>query len=239
MDFQIIDRQINLILNGTRDLSGFNQQEHAGICTAGSSLIGALIVCNHTRESLAAGSHATAGQESVPNWQIDQAQEAAVYQWAESRGIWIPHADEWLESSFGPMIAQGAEAKVFYHTGDTSVVKERASIYATLGRALEAIVLHNTLFPETLMRVIGYTRDADGIFRIILTQPYIECERLASKSETDALLQAKGFLDNGDGSGVNYFSDRLLLEDMHPANIFIDRLTSAPICIDCIVKFRK
>lgn len=26
---------------------------------------------------------------------------------------------------------------------------------------------------------------------------------------------------------------------MHPANVFIDRVTARPICIDCIVKFVK
>ena len=40
------------------------------------------------------------------------------------------------------------------------------------------------------------------------------------------------------GQGVNYISDRLVLEDMHPANVFIDELTDKPICIDCIVKFK-
>ena len=48
----------------------------------------------------------------------------------------MPQADKWLEAKYGPMIAQGAEAKVYGCTGDTHVVKERASIYATLGRAL-------------------------------------------------------------------------------------------------------
>lgn len=74
MDVQSIDKQTNNILNGTTDLSGFNQQEHAGICSAGPSLIGALIVCNHTRESLAASRNAAAGQAAgVSNWEIDEA----------------------------------------------------------------------------------------------------------------------------------------------------------------------
>ncbi len=79
MDVQSIDKQTNNILNGTTDLSGFNQQEHAGICSAGPSLIGALIVCNHTRESLAASRNAAAGQAAgVSNWESDDAQEQAV-----------------------------------------------------------------------------------------------------------------------------------------------------------------
>ena len=39
------------------------------------------------------------------------------------------------------------------------------------------------------------------------------------------------------GRGVNYIGERLHLEDMHPANVFIDAVSDTPICIDCIVKF--
>ena len=234
-----IDKQINEIINGTRDIPQFNQPEHAGVCSAGPLLIGALIVCNNTRESLTASCNA-AGCEGTPaNWQIDEAQETAVQRWAEAKDVWIPEADNWLTDNYGPLIAQGAEAKVFYKTGDTHVVKARTSIYATLGRALEAIALHNAMFPETIMRVVGFTRDSDGLFRVLLTQPYIECQRLATKAEIDAMVAIKGFHDNGDGNGVNYISERLHLEDMHPANVFIEPLTEKPVCIDCIVKFRR
>lgn len=53
------------------------------------------------------------------------------------------------------------------------------------------------------------------------------------------MVGVKGFHDNGDGNGVNYISDRLNLEDMHPANVFVDPQSNKPICIDCIVKFVK
>ena len=135
------------------------------------------------------------------------------------------------------MIAQGAEAKVYYSYGNTSVVKERTSIYSTWQKALDAIVLHNYLFPETAMKVVGFTRDSDGLMRVVLTQPYVNCLRLATKEEIDNMVGEKGFRDNKEGQGVNYISDRLNLEDMHPANVFIDTITKKPICIDCIVKF--
>lgn len=51
------------------------------------------------------------------------------------------------------------------------------------------------------------------------------------------MVAAKGFHDNKDGQGVNYISEHLALEDMYPANVFIDNITERPICIDCIVKF--
>ena len=236
---QKIDNKVNNILNGTEDLHRFNQSEHAGVCSAGPLLIGALLVCDIARESIEASGNAGNGQTPPANWEIDERQEHDVQLWAEKKGCWIPEAEVWLHETYGQELARGAEAKVFCKMGDTHVVKLRTSIYATLGRAFEAIALHNYLFPETIMRVIGFTRDEDGLFRVILTQPYIECMRLAAKEEIDELVAQKGFKDNGDSTGVNYISERLRLEDMHPANVFVESLTGKPICIDCIVKFNR
>lgn len=239
---QIIDNYTNEILYGRTNLSQFTLQEHAGLCTADSVLIGAYIIACYARTSIESSCNATAGQgcsrNAVANWQIDALQESLVQQWAEAKKLWVPNSEQILMASFGPMIAQGAEAKVYYKAGDASVVKERASIYSTLGKAFEAIVLHNALFPETQMKVVGFTRDSDGLFRTILTQPYIKCLRLARKEEIDRMAVAKGFRDNSDGHGVNYISERLCLEDLHPANVYIDRVSAKPVCIDCIVKFR-
>ena len=234
----LIDNLTNDILNGRTNFNRFNQPEHAGLCTAGASLIGAYVVCYHARASLATSPDAPTCQRTVPNWEIDARQEAWVQEWASAHNLWFDNPDRILTSVYGAQIAQGAEAKVYYKTGDPCVVKERVSIYATFGKALEAIVLHNSLFPETPMHVIGFTRDSDGLLRVILTQPYIGCERLATKAEIDAMVASKGFTDKADGNGVNYMSERLFLEDMHPANVFIDVITHEPICIDCIVKFR-
>ena len=229
----------NNILNGKFNLTQFNQKEHAGLCCAGEVLIGAYLVCNYARTSLTTSGNASECEKLAPNWQIDEFQEKLVQEWAEVMNIWFPSAEENIESEYGNMIAQGAEAKVYYKDNDTSVIKLRTSIYATLERAFESIVLHNALFPETPMNVIGFTRDKDGLFRTILTQPYIGCKRLATKEEIDLMVEGKDFIDNYNGQGVNYINDRLHLEDMHPANVFIDSVSSKPVCIDCIVKFRR
>ena len=235
---QLINDYTNDIQNGTENFYRFNFPEHAGLCTAGAPLIGASIVACYARASLTAGSKAGSSQATGPaNWQIDECQEQLIEQWAKAAGIWVEDSEPTLINTFGPKIAQGAEAKVYYREGDTSVVKERASIYSTMQKALDAIILHNTLFPETAMKVVAFTRDKDTLFRIVLTQPYVSCLRLATKEEIDEMVEAKGFHDNRNGEGVNYISDRLALEVMHPANVFIDTLTSKPTCIDCIVKF--
>ena len=234
---RLIDEQVNDILNGTRNFPRYNLSEHAGLCKAGPVLIGASIIASYAKRSLRASSNAEGCEGSPANWQIDELQEQLIEQWAKAARLWVDNCDQILTETFGPMIAQGAESKVYYREGDPSVVKERTSIYSTTEKALDAIALHNYLFPETAMYVIGFTRDGDGLLRIILTQPYVRCLRLATKEEIDALVQAKGFWDNWSGQGVNYISNRMALEDMHPANVFIDEVCGSPICIDCIVKF--
>lgn len=233
-----IDQLINEIQNGTRDFYRYDSPEHAGFCTAGKVLIGAAIVASYATASITAGRNAEGGKGSPANWEIDEYQETLIEQWAKAAQLWVDNSEQILIDTFGPKIAQGAEAKVYYRDGDTSVIKERASIYSTTQKALDAIVLHNYLFPETAMHIIGFTRDSDNLMRIILTQPYVRCQRLATKEEIDNMVAAKGFRDNCDGQGINYISERLALEDMHPANVFIDDVSSRPICIDCIVKFR-
>ncbi|MDO4995065.1 MAG: hypothetical protein Q4E32_08700 [Bacteroidales bacterium] len=232
-----ISQLVNDIENGTTNFPRFNLEEHAGLCKAGAPLIGASIVACYAAASLTAGGYAEGSQRCPTNWEIDLKQEQLIEQWAKAAKLWVDNSEQILVETFGEKIAQGAEAKVYYREGDTSVVKERVSIYSTTQKALDAIALHNYLFPETVMRVIGFTRDSDGLMRIILTQPYVRCLRLATKFEIDEMVFAKGFQDNRSGDGVNYISSRLALEDMHPANVFIDELSGKPICIDCIVKF--
>ena len=260
-----ISNYIKDIQNGTEDFPRFNLSEHAGFCTAGAPLIGASIIACYATASLTAGSYAescegqcksraeissldlcrdaacarSTEQGGPSNWEIDECQEKLIEQWAKAANLWEDDSEQILTEEFGPKIAQGAEAKVYYKEGNTSVVKERTSIYSTWQKALDAIVLHNCLFPETAMKVIGFTRDSDNLMRIVLTQPYVNCKRLATKDEIDDMVAAKGFRDNWNGQGVNYISDRLALEDMHPANVFVDVVTDKPICIDCIVKFVK
>ena len=239
VSIQEINNLIKDIQDGTEDFPRFNLPEHAGLCKGGAPLIGASIIACYATASLTASCNAEGREGSPANWEIDELQERFIEQWAKAANLWEDNSEQILIAEFGPMIAQGAEAKVYYSDGNTSVVKERTSIYSTWQKALDAIVLHNYFFPETAMKVIGFTRDSDGLMRIVLTQPYVNCMRLATKEEIDKMVAVIGFQDNRDGQGVNYISERIALEDMHPANVFIDGVTSQPICIDCIVKFLK
>ena len=67
MNIQLIDQQITDIQNGRRNLLQFNQPKHAGVCSAGPLLIGALIVCDLAGESLGTGNDAGQSETAIPN----------------------------------------------------------------------------------------------------------------------------------------------------------------------------
>lgn len=117
----LIDNFTNDILNGKSNLTKFNQKEHAGLCCASEVLIGAYVVCNYARTSLTTSGDAFEGKRNVPNWEIDELQEKLVQEWVESKQIWFPNAEEEIESVYGSVIAQGAEAKVYYKDNEKSM----------------------------------------------------------------------------------------------------------------------
>ena len=90
--------RLDTIQNGTTNFYRFTIPEHAGLCTAGSALIGVSVVASYARAGLTAGRNASGCQESPNSWEIDEIQERLI--------------EKILMATFGPMIAQGADAKV-------------------------------------------------------------------------------------------------------------------------------
>lgn len=112
---QMIDNYTNDIRYGRKDFNGFTLPEHAGLCKGGSPLIGAAIVVSYARRSLTTGCNVESSQGGSPtNWQIDEEQERLLEAWARAKGLWFENSDSIMQKNFGPMIAQGAEAKVYY-----------------------------------------------------------------------------------------------------------------------------
>ena len=72
ISLQEINNYIIDIRNGTEDLPRFNLSEHAGLCTAGSPLIGASIIACYATASLTAGGNAESSKRSPTNWEIDE-----------------------------------------------------------------------------------------------------------------------------------------------------------------------
>ena len=91
---QMIDNLTNDIRYGRKDFNGFTLPEHAGLCKGGAPLIGASIVAGYARRSLTTGGHAESSEGSKPaNWQIDEAQERFIEEWARAKGLWFEHSE--------------------------------------------------------------------------------------------------------------------------------------------------
>ena len=127
---QEIDKYIKEIQNGREDFFRFNISEHGGLCKGGAPLIGASIIACYATASLTASRNVEGSEGGPANWEIDECQEKLIEQWARAANLWEDDSEQILIAEFGPMIAQGAEAKVYYGDGNTSVVKERTSIYS-------------------------------------------------------------------------------------------------------------
>ena len=83
---ELIDNYINDILYGRANIHQFNLQEHAGLCTAGATLIGAYTVCCYARASFEPSCFSLKREEGSPtNWEIDAKQEEVLQQWAEAK----------------------------------------------------------------------------------------------------------------------------------------------------------
>jgi hypothetical protein len=54
----------------------------------------------------------------------------------------------------------------------------------------------------------------------VLSQPDIEAERGAGRTETETMMRARGFSRR---AGDNYANERLLVEDLHCGNVLADR----------------
>ena len=105
-------------------------------------------------------------------------------------------------------------------------------------KCFDSIVLHNALFPETSYRVMGFTRDRDGLFRTVIEQRYVEEDyRDADIGDVTKWVEGLGFEDNNNHEGLNYKSSKLKLEDLHGENVIYDKSSGKLVCLDCIVKF--
>ena len=83
--------------------------------------------------------------------------------------------------------------------------------------ALDRITLHNALFPETRLNVLGFGRTTEGDFQIIVQQPFIHGTSLTDDEIRD-YVESLGFkLINP--RNWTYATPRIYLSDMHDENL--------------------
>lgn len=192
----------------------------------------------HVIVTILAGAETPADKLTAPRGsfkrecQRAEAQAAVLESWAKAAGCWVDDIDVAFEKSFGKQLAEGGEAHV-YDNGTTIVKRIGLDYYILPELALDRITLHNTLFPETKLVVLGLGRTSDGNFQIIVQQTFIHGTSLTDE-EICNYVESLGFkLINP--RNWTYATSSIYLSDMHNENL-IKSPGGNVFVIDCDVR---
>ncbi|MDE7413457.1 MAG: hypothetical protein K2N05_06680 [Muribaculaceae bacterium] len=218
-----------LFCNGKLIFKRFSPQEQYG-CTKGGT--------SHVIATILAGAETPSDcfAEGISN--IKREFQSATYQatviekWAKTIGIWIEDVDNLLCNRFGVNIAEGGEAKV-YDNGPTLIKSIGLDYFILPVHALDRISLHNTLFPETNLSVIGFGKNDNGEFKIIVSQPFIEGLPLTEKEIENFALNLGFTIRNK--SNWTYTTPYIYLSDLHDENV-IKSPNGTIFVIDCDIR---
>ncbi len=161
-----------------------------------------------------------------------EAQALIIERWAKVSGCWIDNVEDSLTQFMGSQIAEGGEAHVYDH-GSTLVKSIGLDYYIEPILALDRISLHNAIFPETKLSVLGFGRDEDGRFRIIAEQHFVEGSRMTD-GEIAEFMQRMGFLLINPRNWT-YATPEIYLSDMHDENVFRTNLGRVAV-VDCDIR---
>ena len=220
-----VEQILNEIINGKRQFNNLSAKEND--VARGDKILAAAEV--------AARLHGRANQEESQD-DRNERQERQVEEWAKQAGVW--HEDALaFGKSFGLEMEGGQESHVYENPANKSVIKvKNTTQYHDLQEFLDGIVLHNTLFPETAYKVIGFGNDGDG-FVAILEQPFVIGEA-PTQEQIDGFIfdiaptaeKYEQELKNG-----RYKTSQTLLHDISPKNAIITPNGNIAI-IDAIIR---
>lgn len=198
-----IKKIANAIKAGTSIFKRFSQAEQRGLTEGGTTNVEASVILGG--KSIADKSFANS----------NEAQEEEIESYAKENGIWYDNPTEQLTKEYGEPIGAGEEA-IVWNDGEQVVKSQNTLMYGTLQEKLDGITLQNTLFPESKVEVIGFGRNEDGDFQIIVRQPFIEGgETKVTRQEIDKYFTDLGFKkDEND----NYSNGDIIIEDVHTGN---------------------
>jgi hypothetical protein len=114
-------------------------------------------------------------------------------------------------------VTRGGEAKIYLAADKRNVIKVNDGVYyATWSEFLDSLIIHNTLFPNTAYKLVGFI-ETDGNLAAALSQPFIEGGQ-AKLEDIRSFLSFNGFENT---KRQDYYNREfgLVLEDMHDENV--------------------
>lgn len=208
-----LDRYVSDYNGGRLIFERFSSQEQLGCSAGGSTHVAATIL---SRAKTCSDCEPESFEPFKTISQRAQEQAEIIERHARSVGVWIENINEWVCGRLGGMMSEGGEAMVF--DNGMSVVKTIGLNYYILPNlALDRISLHNAYFQETAMTVIGFGRDGQGEFKILVEQPFIRGTRM-DYDEIEKFTERIGF-ELKDRRSWTYINEMLYLSDLHDENV--------------------
>lgn len=224
-----LDRYAELFINGNIRFKRFLQQEQHG-CSEGGLI--------HVIATILAGAETRTDREIEGLSQLKrelkraETQSRLIETWARKSAIWIDNTEAELSKALGTEIAEGGEAKV-YDNGPTLIKTIGLDYFIYPRIAFDRISLHNAYFPETTLEVIGYGRDSNARFRVIVKQSFIQGMRM-NDTEIQKHMEKIGFsLKNP--SNWTYSNPEVYVSDLHDENVIKSKQGNVFI-IDCDIR---
>ena len=147
-------------------------------------------------------------------------QERLVEVWAHITGCWYESPDLYL-SSLSEVKDYGTESVVYFDV-DNFVVRKLISLkhYNVLRLALDRIIIHNAVFPDSAMKVLGFGHNNQEQFVVVVEQPYC-AGTVVPEQERRNFMYAMGFEDAGQDYGMhlNYRNPYLYIGDLNDYNV--------------------
>ena len=127
-----------------------------------------------------------------------------------------------IDERLGEEAGNGTEAIVWANPDNKSVIKAISyDMEGSIGNLIDKIVVHNTIFPETRIKVIGVSKLSDGTNTLVVEQPFVDYDnsRTMSREEIVAFMETKGFTTTSTEEFPEFSNGRYTIADLHEGNI--------------------
>ena len=213
----LLDLLSKEVYNGTTLFERIPQAQQPGLSRSSALLCSVAIICRGCPGTESEKREIYRTKDLPGDGRI---QETLVESWARITGSWFDNPKLYL-SSISQVLDYGTESTVFFDVSHRLVRKFiTLKHYNVLRLALDRIILHNALFPDAYLKVIGFGKDVND-FGILVEQPYIE-GTLADENERASFMYGLGFKDAGEDYGMhlNYKTDTLYVGDLNEFNVY-------------------
>ena len=207
----------------------FSQAEQHGCAMGGRS---------HVIASLLAGADIATNcsiqqtLEFKEECQQGKAQETIIEKWAKAVGCWYEPTDIIFQDNLGSQMTEGGEAHVYLY-GIALLKTIGLDYFIQPILALDRISLHNYLFPETKLSVLGFGRLSNGNWQIIASQSYIQGEQMTD-NEIATFAEKIGFKMINPRNWT-FATPEIYLSDLHDENVIRSKEGNIFV-VDCDVR---